>query len=524
MELLWKLITLVSLAECLSGSGVLQRPSFTKQPGSVVFPFRPGESRREVVFSCEAQGQPPPYYRWRLNDSFIVPTAGSRYALVGGNLHISQLNKEQDVGVYQCLASNSFGTIVSREASLHMASGDCKLSVASHGGSREVPLNQDFFTGFGKTVLNAGDVVVSVFIPETQVGEFVRAFRQAPRKENALATVTTGMRVVFGEGGVVVRDIQLYYGGEVVLSPGAVGGKVEFRKSLTLSLLFKFYLEVQRALSQTKAVPEAEWSARRSPVRVREGQGVVLLCGPPLYSGELTFSWIFNEYPTFVVQDTRRFVSQKTGNLYIAKVEPLDVGNYTCVVTNAITKGSVRGPPTPLVLRVDGVMGEYEPKIEVQFPDVVLVAKSSTVRLECFALGNPVPSVSWRRADGTPFGRKVDVNKASGVLEIPYFQQEDTGVYECLAENSRGRNSAKGKLAFYAPPQLLEKPEDAQQPIEDTLVWECKASAKPKPSYRWLKNGEPLDPMEDRVQVSNGLMTINSLKLSDIGMYQCVAE
>ena len=35
-------------------------------------------------------------------------------------------------------------------------------------------------------------------------------------------------------------------------------------------------------------------------------------------------------------------------------------------------------------------MGEYEPKIEVQFPDIVPVAKSSTVRLECFALGKYV--------------------------------------------------------------------------------------------------------------------------------------
>ncbi len=34
-----------------------------------------------------------------------------------------------------------------------------------------------------------------------------------------------------------------------------------------------------------------------------------------------------------------------------------------------------------------GVMGEYEPKIEVQFPEIVQVAKGSTVRLECFALG-----------------------------------------------------------------------------------------------------------------------------------------
>ncbi|MED6254212.1 hypothetical protein ATANTOWER_019843 [Ataeniobius toweri] len=172
-----------------------------------------------------------------------------------------------------------------------------------------------------------------------------------------------------------------------------------------------------------------------------------------------------------------------------------------------------------------GVMGEYEPKIEVQFPEVVPVAKSSTVKLECFALGNPVPTISWKREDGAPFGRKVDMNKASGVLEIPYFQQEDSGMYECMAENSRGRNSVKGKLSFYAPPQLTEKPQDVQKTIDDTLVWECKANAKPKPSYGWLKNGEPLDHMEqDRVQVNNGVLTISNLNLADIGMYQCVAE
>ncbi|KAM8863962.1 contactin-4 isoform 2-T2 [Spinachia spinachia] len=392
MELLWKLILLLSWAQCLAGSEVLLRPVFNKQPGSVVFPLQAGENRREVVFSCEAQGHPPPFYRWKLNGSFILPRPGSRYSLSGGNLHISHLNKEEDVGIYQCLASNSFGTIVSREASLHIA-----------------------------------------------------------------------------------------------------------------------YLENFK-------------TQRRSPVRVREGQGVVLLCGPPQHSGDLTFTWIFNEYPSFVIQDTRRFVSQKTGNLYVAKVETSDVGNYTCVVTNTVTKSSVQGPPTPLVLRVDGVMGEYEPKIEVQFPEVVPVSKSSTVRLECFALGNPVPTISWRRADGVSFGRKVDINKASGVLEIPYFQQEDAGVYECVAENSRGRNSAKGKLSFYAAPNLTEKPQDVQKTIDDTLVWECKANAKPKPSYRWMKNGEPLDPMEDRVQANNGVLTISSLNLADIGMYQCVAE
>lgn len=44
-------------------------------------------------------------------------------------------------------------------------------------------------------------------------GEFVRAFRHAPRKEGSLATVTTGMRVFFSEGSSVVQDVSIYYGG-----------------------------------------------------------------------------------------------------------------------------------------------------------------------------------------------------------------------------------------------------------------------------------------------------------------------
>ncbi|XP_067444421.1 contactin-4 isoform X3 [Thunnus thynnus] len=168
-------------------------------------------------------------------------------------------------------------------------------------------------------------------------------------------------------------------------------------------------------------------------------------------------------------------------------------------------------------------MGEYEPKIEVQFPEVVHVAKGSTVKLECFALGNPVPSINWRRVDSVPFPRKVDMRKASGVLEIPYFQQEDAGTYECVAENSRGMNTVKGKLSFYAPPHLIEKPQDVQKLIDDSVVWECKATGKPKPSYRWMKNGENLESAEERIQVGNGALSITRLTLSDTGMYQCVA-
>ncbi|NWW20670.1 CNTN4 protein, partial [Falcunculus frontatus] len=367
----------------------LHGPVFLQEPNSVIFPLDSEE--KKVKLSCEVKGNPRPTIGWKLNGSSIDVGMDYRYSLVEGSLLINNPNKTQDAGTYQCVATNPFGTIVSREARLQFA-----------------------------------------------------------------------------------------------------------------------YLENFKTRT-------------RSTVSVRQGQGMVLLCGPPPHSGELSYAWIFNEYPSFVHQDSRRFVSQETGNLYIAKVETSDVGNYTCVVTNTVTNSRVLGPPTPLVLRNDGVMGEYEPKIEVQFPETVPSAKGTTVKLECFALGNPVPTISWRRADGKQIPRKARRHRSSGLLEIPNFQQEDAGLYECVAENVRGKNVARGQLTFYAQPSWIQRISDVHVAIEERVSWECRASGRPKPSYRWLKDGEPLLP-QGRVQLEQGSLTIPNVSLSDAGMYQCVAE
>ncbi|NWT00203.1 CNTN4 protein, partial [Mionectes macconnelli] len=367
----------------------LHGPVFLQEPNSLIFPLDSEE--KKVKLSCEVKGNPRPTIGWKLNGTSIDVGMDFRYSLVEGNLLINNPNKTQDAGTYQCVATNPFGTIVSREAKLQFA-----------------------------------------------------------------------------------------------------------------------YLENFKTRT-------------RSTVSVRQGQGMVLLCGPPPHSGELTYAWIFNEYPTFVHQDSRRFVSQETGNLYIAKVEASDVGNYTCVVTNTVTNSRVLGPPTPLILRNDGVMGEYEPKIEVQFPETVPSAKGTVVKLECFALGNPVPTISWRRADGKQIPRKARRHRSSGLLEIPNFQQEDAGLYECVAENVRGKNVARGQLTFYAQPSWMQKISDVHAAIEDRVSWECRANGRPKPSYRWLKDGEPLL-AQGRVQLEQGSLTITNVSLSDAGMYQCVAE
>ncbi|KAL4824196.1 hypothetical protein H8958_016307 [Nasalis larvatus] len=365
----------------------LHGPIFIQEPSPIMFPLDSEE--KKVKLNCEVKGNPKPHIRWKLNGTDVDIGMDFRYSVVEGSLLINNPNKTQDAGTYQCTATNSFGTIVSREAKLQFA-----------------------------------------------------------------------------------------------------------------------YLDNFKTRT-------------RSTVSVRRGQGMVLLCGPPPHSGELSYAWIFNEYPSY--QDNRRFVSQETGNLYIAKVEKSDVGNYTCVVTNTVTNHKVLGPPTPLILRNDGVMGEYEPKIEVQFPETVPTAKGATVKLECFALGNPVPTIIWRRADGKPIARKARRHKSNGILEIPNFQQEDAGLYECVAENSRGKNVARGQLTFYAQPNWIQKINDIHVAMEENVFWECKANGRPKPTYRWLKNGEPLL-TQDRIQIEQGTLNITIVNLSDAGMYQCLAE
>ncbi|XP_050015355.1 aldehyde oxidase 4 [Alexandromys fortis] len=165
-----------------------------------------------------------------------------------------------------------------------LAAGNATINVMSTEGEQQIPFDGAFLEGSPENNLKPEWVVVSVSIPYTTQWHFVAGLRLAQRQENAAAIVNAGMSVEFEEGTNTIKDLQMFFGSvaptvvsasqtckqligrqwddqmlsdacrwvleEIRIPAAAQGGMVEYRRTLIVSLLFKFYLKVRRWLNK----------------------------------------------------------------------------------------------------------------------------------------------------------------------------------------------------------------------------------------------------------------------------------
>lgn len=139
-----------------------------------------------------------------------------------------------------------------------------------------------FFTGYRRNVIEADEVLVAVFVPTTKVNEHFLAYKQAKRRDDDIAIVNLALSVTFKPKTDIVKDIHFAFGGmaptvvmapkasalaigkqwnlelveeinkelvnELPLAPSAPGGMIMYRRSLTISLFFKAYLDISQKL------------------------------------------------------------------------------------------------------------------------------------------------------------------------------------------------------------------------------------------------------------------------------------
>lgn len=174
-----------------------------------------------------------------------------------------------------------------------------RLEVASRQrGSRRVCMGEGFFTGYRRNILEPDELLISIYIPQTSRDQYFVAYKQAKRRDDDIAIVNMALNVTFQTNKDVVANIHVAFGGmaptvvlapkscaliigkrwnrktvetlsdslitELPLAPSAPGGMILYRRSLTLSLFFKAFLEIGQSLERyvlnRRAIPEREKS------------------------------------------------------------------------------------------------------------------------------------------------------------------------------------------------------------------------------------------------------------------------
>lgn len=186
----------------------------------------------------------------------------------------------------------------------------------------------------------------------------------------------------------------------------------------------------------------------RKPYTAYEGVGMFMACQPPPHYPALSYRWFINDFPNFIKKDDPRwFVSQVTGNLYVAKAEPNDTGSYFCFTTvnmDASTK-STFSKANQLTVVADANARKSAPSITVRFPADTYALAGHTALLECFAYGNPVPKIRWRKLDSL-LPSKAGPSADGSTLVLPDLSFDDEGLYECEAYNSEGSDKYQGRI------------------------------------------------------------------------------
>uniref|UniRef100_A0A2R9CLR7 Roundabout homolog 3 n=1 Tax=Pan paniscus TaxID=9597 RepID=A0A2R9CLR7_PANPA len=282
---------------------VLERPSFLRRPvNQVVLADAP------VTFLCEVKGDPPPRLRWRKEDGEL-PT-GSRYEIRSDHsLWIGHVSAE-DEGTYTCVAENSVGRAE--------ASG----SLSVHVPPQLVTQPKDQMAAPGESV---------AFQCETKGNPPPAIFWQKEGSQVLLfpsqSLQLKGRFSVSPRGQLNITAVQRGDAGYYVCQAVSVAG----------SILAKALLEIKGASLDGLPPVILQGPANQTLVL---GSSVWLPCR---VTGNPQPSVRWKKDGQWLQGDDLQFKTMANGTLYIANVQEMDMGFYSCVAKSSIGEATWSG-------------------------------------------------------------------------------------------------------------------------------------------------------------------------------------
>ncbi|XP_075714410.1 immunoglobulin superfamily DCC subclass member 4-like [Rhinoderma darwinii] len=210
------------------------------------------------------------------------------------------------------------------------------------------------------------------------------------------------------------------------------------------------------------------------------------------------------------------------GSLVISQGEGASIeGSYYCTIKNSF--GVLQGRTG--TVRLAGL-----PSFHLH-PEPQVVLENSLARFECGINGSPTPQITWQKDQvPLPSNNRVII-LPSGVLQIIGVQQEDEGLYRCVAANTLSiRYSNEAQLSVKKewkrlPEELaiIRAPQNLTVAVGQSAVMECIAEGNLTPVVSWSRqDGKPIS--FDISLLGETSLVIQQVQAHHAGVYVCRAK
>ncbi|XP_052322302.1 neuronal cell adhesion molecule-like isoform X12 [Oncorhynchus keta] len=289
------------------------------------------------------------------------------------------------------------------------------------------------------------------------------------------------------------------------------------------------------------------WSKERNePIRVQEGEALVLHCRPPAGLPPPIIFWMdvnFQRLP----QSSRVFQALN-GDLYFSNVLKEDSRNdYICYARFPHTQTiQQKQPITLLVLNLDAVNETVaalfnetdffsDGSVEERKPTFLIPSGSSSskmvlrgqiLELECITEGLPTPEVSWSKLSGEFPDKRTSIVTFQKILRIVNVSDADAGEYRCTAHNRLASIHHTIRVTVKAAPYWITTPRNLVLAPREKGQLICRASGTPKPTINWAMNGIPIEnsPEDSNRKVEGDSIIFEEVQTGSSAVYQCNAS
>uniref|UniRef100_A0A8C4QKB9 Inactive tyrosine-protein kinase 7 n=1 Tax=Eptatretus burgeri TaxID=7764 RepID=A0A8C4QKB9_EPTBU len=462
----------LAAAEIDEGGLVLVPLKFTEEPFS-----QDARHGRGAILRCGVSHPTGVKFSWRMDGHHLSDSP--RRFVDGRDLRFVTVDRRHDSGTFQCVARRD-------------STGDMSIS-------RKATLNIKW--------IEAGNVMLQEPISEAELSPGSTLVLHCGISGNRMPSIQwflDGLKL--GEEDREADDsLRLDHDGTLTLRHAGPSDNGEFgccgwNQVGTACSLQNFTLRIiDVSQPQVDIAPEDQ--------AVGRNEGVSFHCS---FSADPspTLEWYYRD--DVLLSNKSRFTIYPNGTLHIAQVKPRNLGEYRCLGLGV--EGKTAEARAVLSFAEIGEMVPFES----------MIARSGERwSAHCDPpFGLPVPELWWE-VDGKRLPSAGRIRANQGLLILEPAQPGDEGDYVCHAKNRAGHRQQHLPFIIATHPVWITAPVESRLPEGRPGILHCLASASPKPSVGWFKNG--IDITEDsRFQVLfNGSLLILSVEVYDGTIYTC---